>query len=149
MKFTGTSLVLCYKLWTKYTSKQKVKEYFPGKLKARACVCIRARVCVYISADTVDSGFVWMKGNTFMVFEQWGPTPATLGSCYPLLCLRSWGNFNEYSCSSGLLAPVRLYRQDCTPCTPPSSLPSYANPPPPWLWLPVQQSRSSCSKTEG
>lgn len=49
-----------------------------------------------------------MKGNTFMVFEEWGPTPATLGSCYPLLFLYSWGDFNEYSCSCSLVAPVRL-----------------------------------------
>lgn len=27
-------------------------------------------VCTYIFADTVDCGFVWMKGNTFMVFEE-------------------------------------------------------------------------------
>lgn len=27
-------------------------------------------VCVHIFADTVDCGFVWMKGNTFMVFEE-------------------------------------------------------------------------------
>lgn len=65
-------------------------------------------VCTYIFADTVDCGFVWMKGNTFMVFEEWGPTPATLGSCYPLPFLYSWGDFNEYSCSCRLVAPVRL-----------------------------------------
>lgn len=43
-----------------------------------------------------------------MVFEEWGPTLATLGSCYPLLCPCSWGDFNECSCSIPLLAPVRL-----------------------------------------
>lgn len=101
--------MLYFKLWTKYKVKKKVKNSRKGE---RVCVC------TYIFADTVDCGFVWMKGNTFMVFEEWGPTPATLGSCYPLLCLCSWGNFNEYSCSSRLLAPVRL----STGLPPPSSL---------------------------
>lgn len=101
---------LYFKLWTKYMVKQKVKS------PCSKGVC----VCVYISADTVDCGFIWMKGNTFMVFEEWGPTPATLGSCYPLLCLCSWGDFNEYSCSRPLLAPVRL---------------STGLPPPSWLCL--------------
>lgn len=32
-------------------------------------MCVYVCVC-YVSADTVDCGFVWMKGNTFMVFEQ-------------------------------------------------------------------------------
>lgn len=100
---------------------KKWRVYVPGKVD----------VCVHIFADTVDCGFVWMKGNTFMVFEEWGPTPATLGSCYPLLCLCSWGDFNEYSCSSPLLAPVRLSTGLC--------------PPPPWLRLPPVYGRAGPS----
>lgn len=87
-------------------------KFIKGKDKTQEVSNLSSRegeyVCTYISADTVDCGFVWMKGNTFMVFEEWGPTPATLGSCYPLLFLYSWGDFNEYSCSCRLVAPVRL-----------------------------------------
>lgn len=88
-----------------------------GKTKSEESMFQQRCMYVCIFADTVDCGFIWMKGNTFMVFEEWGPTPATLGSCYPLLCLCSWGDFNEYSCSRPLLAPVRL-----STGLPPSSL---------------------------
>lgn len=103
-----------FKLWTKYY----------GKAKSEESMFQQRWMCVCIFADTVDCGIVWMKGNIFMVFEEWGPTPATLGSCYPPLCLCSWGDFNEYSCSSLLLAPVRLHTG--LPPTPTPLLPDCA-----------------------
>lgn len=109
-------------------------KFIKGKDKTREVGNLSSRegenVCTYIFADTVDCGFVWMKGNTFMVFEEWGPTPATLGSCYPLLFLYSWGDFNEYSCSCCLVAPVRLSTRLPSP------------PPPPWLNLSLQKKQA-------
>lgn len=94
------------KLWTE---KIYIQYFFIGKSeKWSVHVPGTVVVCVCVFADCVDSGLVWMKENTSLVLEEWGPTPATQGSCYPLLCCCSRGDFNECSCSNPLLAPIRL-----------------------------------------
>lgn len=39
-------------------------------IKYKESVVQQRWMCVYIFADTVDFGFVWMKGNTFIGFEE-------------------------------------------------------------------------------